>query len=109
MFAIGDCAAVRGEIFAYIEPIRRQSETIAAKLCGETRPLDVKPPLVQVNTPGLWLGVYPPRGAGPGAPVPQPSADSERVDDLSGDRIVGFVLSGERAAQEMQPYRQLYG
>lgn len=109
VFAIGDCAAVEGEIFAYIEPIRRQAETIAAKLSGETRPFDVKPPLVRVKTPSLPLSVCPPRGAGPGAPVPQPSVDSERVDYLSGERMVGFVLSGERAAEGMQLYRQLYG
>jgi rubredoxin-NAD+ reductase len=108
VFAIGDCAAVEGQVFAYIEPIRRQAATIAAKLVGDDMPFDIKPPLVRIKTPSLPLTVCPPSADAQAALIPQASADAGRVDFRSGDRLVGFVLSGTEANNGMQLYRELY-
>ncbi len=108
IFAIGDCAAVEGQVFAYIEPIRRQAATIAAKLVGEDLPFDIKPPLVRIKTPSLPLTVCPPSEDAQPALIAQANAAADRVDFRSGDRLVGFVLSGAEANNGMQLYRELY-
>lgn len=107
VYAIGDCAAVDGRVFAYIEPIRRQAATIAAGLRGEQLPFSGKPPLVRVKTPSLPLVICPPRD--PALGRARRSEDDSRVDYLVDDEPVGFVLSGARATDGMALYRQLYG
>jgi rubredoxin-NAD+ reductase len=108
VFAIGDCAAVEGEVFSYIEPIRRQAETIAAALDGDESPFDPKPPLVRVKTPSMPLIVCPPGESSSEAVAMAPAAN-DRIDILSGERLVGFVLSGAGAERGVQLYRELYG
>lgn len=61
IYALGDCAAVEGKLYAYIEPIRRQAETIAADLSGQVQPFEHRPPLVRVKTPSLPLTICPPK------------------------------------------------
>jgi rubredoxin-NAD+ reductase len=107
VLAIGDCAEVEGQVFAYIEPIRRQAQTIAATLRGEELPFDAKPPLVRVKTPSFPLSICPPpQGMANDAFGRRESED--RIDLLEGDRVVGFVLSGARAGDGMALYREIY-
>jgi rubredoxin-NAD+ reductase len=108
VFAIGDCAAVEGQVFAYIEPIRRQAQTIAAVLRGEDQPFDPKPPLVRVKTPSFPLSICPAGAADTDMPVVANDAATGRVDLIVGGRIVGFVLSGDQAGDGMALYRELY-
>jgi rubredoxin---NAD+ reductase len=107
VYALGDCASVDGRVFAYIEPIRRQAETIAAGFRGETLPFSGKPPLVRVKTPSFPLVICPPRD--PGLGQARCSQGEARVDWLVDDEPVGFVLSGSQATDGMSLYRQLYG
>ena len=107
VYAIGDCAAVEGQVFAYIEPIRRQAATIAAALAGEEQPFDLKPPLVRVKTPSFPLTVCPPKDDGV-ALVMYADGDESRLDYRAGDRTVGFVLSGEQAQRGASLYRELF-
>ena len=51
VYAIGDCASLSGQVFAYIEPIRRQAEAIAAHVAGSEERFMPPPPLVKVKTP----------------------------------------------------------
>ena len=44
VYPIGDCASLSGQVFAYIEPIRRQAEAIAADICGEQERFMPAPP-----------------------------------------------------------------
>jgi rubredoxin-NAD+ reductase len=105
VYAIGDCAEVEGRVFSYIEPIRRQAETIAAALRGEQRPFDIKPPLVRVKTPSFPLSICPVAEA---EGQRQDDAAPGRLEFLNDDQVVGFVLSGERAGDGMSLYRQIY-
>jgi rubredoxin---NAD+ reductase len=107
IYAIGDCAAVEGELFCYIEPIRRQAETIAADLRGEHLPFDTLPPLVRVKTPSFPLTICPPQKREGSLAVPHKTADIERVDYLRDGELVGFVLSGKSAGNGMNLYREL--
>jgi rubredoxin-NAD+ reductase len=107
VFALGDCAEVEGQVYAYIEPIRRQAQTIAAALRGEDQPFDVKPPLVRVKTPSFPLSICPPPDNGGSAEIASHESE-DRIDLLNGDRIVGFVLTGSRAGDGMTLYREIY-
>ena len=44
VYAIGDCASLSGQVFAYIEPIRRQAEAIAADIAGDQEKFMPLPP-----------------------------------------------------------------
>ncbi len=108
IYAIGDCAAIEGKVYCYIEPIRRQADTIAADLRGEQRPFETLPPLVRVKTPSFPLTICPPpKQAGVTVTRHQPD-NEERVDYLMSGQVVGFVLSGASAGQGANLYRQLF-
>jgi rubredoxin-NAD+ reductase len=107
IFAIGDCAEVEGQVYAYIEPIRRQAQTIASTLRGEDKPFDPKPPLVRVKTPSFPLSICPSDDTQRAVAVARQASD-ERIDLVSGDRVVGFVLTGSRAGDGMALYRELH-
>jgi rubredoxin-NAD+ reductase len=107
VYAIGDCAEVEGQIYAYIEPIRRQAKTIAAVLSGKELPFESKPPLVRVKTPSFPLTICPPTGMGTQTRIRQVENSDGRIDYLNNDHIVGFVLSGEQASTGMQLYREI--
>jgi len=106
VYAIGDCASVEGKVFAYIEPIRRQAATIAADLQGRTEPFDSRPPLVRVKTPSFPLTVCPPDQPGEVSSVTH-DGQPGRLDYYDGERLVGFVLSGEMAGTGANLYRSL--
>jgi len=107
IYAIGDCAEVEGQVFAYIEPIRRQAETIAVKLRGEDKPFSTLPPLARVKTPSFPLTICPPRRDEAPAIIQQP-AEQGRIDYLVDDQLVGFVLSGVQATHGANLYRQIF-
>ena len=107
VFALGDCAEVEGQVYAYIEPIRRQAQSIASTLHGEDLPFDIKPPLVRVKTPSFPLSICPPAGTRTATPVTS-SASDERVDLVDGEKVVGFVLTGSQAGDGMALYRELH-
>ncbi|MEJ2394963.1 MAG: FAD-dependent oxidoreductase [Candidatus Thiodiazotropha sp.] len=108
IYAIGDCAVVEGEIFCYIEPIRRQAETIAADLRGEDQPFKTLPPLVRVKTPSFPLTICPPSKQGSAAVMPHQTSEQGRIDYLQEGQVVGFVLSGEQAGNGANLYRELF-
>lgn len=107
--AIGDCASLGGQVFAYIEPIRRQAEAIAAHLSGSEELFMPLPPLVKVKTPSLPISVCRPAG---------PVDDTRWVAVEDGEQgmhfeipgegtIAGFALSGPLAAQAGGFYRRV--
>lgn len=108
IYAIGDCAEVEGHIYAYIEPIRRQAQTVAAHLKGEDLPFEIKSPLVRIKTPSFPLTVCPPDLKEGNGIIPRESENQERIDYLDGDEIVGFVLSGEQSKSGASLYRELF-
>ena len=109
IYAIGDCAAVEGQVFAYIEPIRRQAEAIAADLAGEPEPFAPLPPLVRVKTPSLPLTICPAPGTSPQEPgweLVEMGEDGCRMEFRGDPKVQGFVLSGKQAQFGMEMYRR---
>lgn len=108
IYAIGDCAEVEGQIFSYIEPIRRQAETIAADICGVMKPFKAKPPLVRVKTPSFPLTIVSPMYDKNLTVTKNAGSNDGRIDYLLDDKIVGFVLSGLQAKKGANLYREIF-
>jgi rubredoxin-NAD+ reductase len=110
IYALGDCAAVEGRVFSYIEPIRRQAEAIAADLAGGDEAFVPLPPLVRVKTPSLPLTVCA-AGRGDSAQWTLVESDDEglRMEYQGNDGPGGFALAGRHAQFGMALYRGLAG
>jgi rubredoxin-NAD+ reductase len=108
VYAIGDCASVDGQVFAYIEPIRRQAEAIAADLAGESERFVPLPPLVKVKTPSLPMSVCRPNGNSEGrwVTVSEDGAGCH-LEYRQIDRVSGFALCGNKASDATSVYRSL--
>lgn len=106
VFAVGDCAEVNGHIYAFIEPIRRQADVIAAILNGTEQKFEDLPPLIRVKTPSYPLTICTPNTKG-GESLLTVDMGNERRDYLIDDALVGFVLSGGSAALGAQLYRKI--
>jgi rubredoxin-NAD+ reductase len=109
IYAVGDCAAVEGQVFAYIEPIRRQAEAIAADLTGGSEPFVPLPPLVRVKTPSLPLTICPAPGTSPHEPgweLVEVGDDGCRMEYRGSASVQGFVLAGRQAQFGIELYRR---
>jgi len=108
VYALGDCAEVEGEVFAYIEPIRRQASVIAANLRTENSSFEPRPPLVRVKTPSCPLTICPPEKRQAFEVDIKADESGERIDYLVNHELVGFVLSGDSSKQGGELYKQIY-
>ncbi len=110
VYALGDCAAVDGRVFAYIEPIRRQAEAIAADLDGDQEPFVPLPPLVRIKTPSLPLTVCA-VAAGDSADwtLVESDGDGLRMEYRGKDGPGGFALAGRHAQFGLSLYREAHG
>ncbi len=106
IYAIGDCAEVDGQIFAYIEPIRRQAETIAAQLRGNVVPFQSISPLVRVKTPSFPLTVCVPNILDK-SELERKDVNEQHIEYLSEGKLVGFILTGSESSSAMQMYQQI--
>jgi len=109
VFAIGDCAAVQGKVYSYIEPIQRQAQAIVGAIVHAEQPFKAMPPLVRVKTPSFPLTICPPTAAANDLSTEQ-SADGEgsRIDYRQGGELVGFVLADKCAANAGELYRRIH-
>ncbi len=108
IYAIGDCAALQGRVYAYIEPIRRQAEAIAADLCGVRQPFESRPPLVQVKTPSLPLtictGLDTHLAQTPWT-LMESGSEGCYLAHREGETLRGFILSGRKTRLGPELYR----
>ena len=107
IFSLGDCAEVEGQIFAYIEPIRRQAKTIAMCLKGEDCPFEIKPPLIRVKTPSYPLSICQPGVSADSEYSFKATGESDHIDLVKGEELVGFVLAGEQSKNAYKLYSQI--
>lgn len=108
IYAIGDCASVDGRLFAYIEPIRRQAEAVAASLTGEHERFMPIPPMVKVKTQSMPISICSPV-IGEGQEWTFVSKDDRGLhyEISSATTVIGFALSDELAAHAGDHYRKI--
>lgn len=95
IYVLGDCAQVEHACYAFIEPIHRQAQTIAAALRGEHQAFAQRQPMVRVKTPSLPLVVCPPLSPQGGHwRIVKADAKGHYMGFYAGDRLLGFALSG---------------
>ncbi len=97
IYALGDCAELMGRTYFYLEPIRRQAETLAAALCGDSKPFEFLPNNIRVKTRGLAINVCPPdlMQSGQGAwHLVEEDGDNCRMEYRVAGKIAGYALSG---------------
>ena len=106
IYAIGDCAEVDGQIYAYIEPIRRQAETIASQLSGNVVPFKTLSPLVRVKTPSFPLSICLPSSVDETS-IERRDVNEQHIEYLAGGKLVGFILTGTESSSATQMYSQI--
>lgn len=107
IYAIGDCASLDGQVFAYIEPIRRQAEAVAADIAGEHEAFMPLPPLVKVKTPSLPLSICRPKHLNGMEWISTEESHGDHFELREGKNVLGFALSGKMASEAGGIYRQL--
>lgn len=109
IFAIGDCASVEGKLFAFIEPIRRQAEAIAADLVGEHERFMPIPPMVKIKTQTMPMSICRPTGKIDEAAWEIVTDDKEgyHFEIHSAKNVTGFALSDSLASEAGSFYRKL--
>lgn len=111
IFALGDCVEFEGEVQAYLEPIRRQAQTIASFINRDlTHKFELKPPLIKTKTPSLSIISCPPLkkdATGGWSNVELHGAIGMEVSYMVNSQPKGFVLSGELVSQAPHKYQAL--
>ncbi len=109
IYALGDCASLDGQLFAFIEPIRRQSEAIAASLMGEHERFMPIPPMVKVKTQSMPISVCRPRGeiATDAWKMVENEKRGYHFEINQATNVVGFALSDAMASDAGDHYRRI--
>ncbi|OOG22007.1 FAD-dependent oxidoreductase [Thioalkalivibrio denitrificans] len=102
VYALGDCAQVAGLVLPFVMPIMHAARALAKTLAGD--PAEVRYPAmpVVVKTPAHPVVVSPPVPGAPGEWQAEPVGDGVRALYRDGERLHGFVLTGEEAVKEKQ-------
>ncbi len=109
IYALGDCASLDGQLFAYIEPIRRQSEAIAASIMGEHERFMPIPPMVKVKTQSMPISVCRPRGeiTNDAWKLIENEERGYHFEINQATNVVGFALSDAMASDAGDHYRRI--
>jgi rubredoxin-NAD+ reductase len=110
IYAIGDCIEIDGELQAFLEPIRREAETIAKHIAGDaSAEFKVIPPLVKTKTPSLSIITCPPlkKDAHGDWSIVSNDETSSEVSYLVEEQVKGFALSGDKVNQAAKLYKAL--
>lgn len=99
IYALGDCAEVRGLVLPYIQPIMLAARALAATLSGDATPLRYPAMPVIVKTPACPLVVSPPLQMD-GAWQVEPTAAGIRALYYQGRDLQGFALLGDAVAEK---------
>lgn len=109
IFAIGDCASVDGRLFAFIEPIRRQAEAIAAALMGEHERFMPIPPMVKIKTQTMPMSICRPSGNldEEAWEIVTNNTEGCHFEIHNAQTVTGFALSDSLASEAGNFYRKL--
>ncbi len=109
IYAIGDCASLDGQLYSYVEPIRRQAEAIAASLTGEHESFLPLPPMVKIKTQSMPMSVCKPSGRIRDEAWQMISNDQSgsHFEILDASNMIGFALSDSLVSEAGSYHRRL--
>jgi rubredoxin---NAD+ reductase len=102
VYALGDCAQVAGLVLPFVMPIMHAARALAKTLTGDRTPVSYPAMPVVVKTPDHPVVVSPPAPDAPGEWQMETVGDGVRALYRDGERLVGFVLTGQEAVKEKQ-------
>jgi rubredoxin---NAD+ reductase len=102
VYALGDCAQVAGLVLPYVMPIMHAARALAKTLAGESTEVRYPAMPVVVKTPAHPVVVSPPAPDASGDWQMEAVGDGVRALHRDGERLNGFVLTGEEAVKEKQ-------
>jgi rubredoxin-NAD+ reductase len=108
VYALGDCAEVDGLVLPYVMPIMQAARALARTLAGEPTAVVYPAMPVVVKTPAWPTVVAPPPAGTVGEWTTESTPSGLRSLFRSADRrLLGFVLSGNRASERAALAREL--
>jgi len=103
IFALGDCAEIEGRVQPFVLPIMHAARALAKTLAGEDTAVVFPAMPVVVKTPAHPVAVLPVARDAAGAWQTLASGNGIKMAFLdASDRISGFVLTGEFAAERSE-------
>ncbi|MDH5479469.1 MAG: FAD-dependent oxidoreductase [Nitrosomonas sp.] len=102
IFALGDCAEVKGKVLPFVMPITHAGRALAATLSGEPTPVHYPAMPVMVKTPACPTVVSPPDFNMSGEWLVQADQDGVKAlyQDESGN-LLGYALLGSAVKEKM--------
>ena len=109
IYAMGDCASVDGRMYAFIEPIRRQAEAIAADLMGEHDVFIPISPIVKIKTQSMPISICRSENKDEGETWQMISNNKEGCyfEMINDSNVIGFALSDSLASDAGSFHRKL--
>jgi rubredoxin-NAD+ reductase len=107
IYAIGDCAEVKGHVLPFVQPLMQQARVLAATLTGEPTHVSYPAMPVVVKTPSYPLAVLPPAPGIEGSwQVECGTGGICALHQGPSGALQGFALSGNRAAERSKLAQQ---
>lgn len=103
IYALGDCAEVRGLVLPFVMPIMHCARALARTLAGEPTEVRYPPMPVLVKTPAHPVVVASPPSEVPGEWREEQAGDGVRASFRDeGGRLLGFALTGEAVKEKQE-------
>lgn len=107
---MGDCAEIGGQVRPYVLPIMHAARALAATLAGRPTPVSFPPMPVVVKTPACPVAVQPVARDAVGRWRIDLGEHGVKASFLDGaERMLGFALTGDRAAERAAMAKLLAG
>jgi len=108
VYALGDCAEVRGHVMLFVMPLMIASKALAHTLCGEETPVQYPAMPVVIKTPACPVVVsVPPEEIDGTWSVEEEGSSSKRLYRDSAGRLLGFSLTGSYSRERMVLAKEL--
>lgn len=101
IYALGDCAEVEGMVLPFVMPLMQQARALAATLTGSLTQVNYPAMPVLVKTTSYPVIVSPPSFEAQGEWEEDVLADGVKAVFKSGDRLLGFALTGSAVGERM--------
>ncbi len=107
IYALGDCAEVKGRHMPYILPIMQGARALAKTLCGEPTKVTYPPMPVAIKTPACPTVVLPPHDRNTAAWQITHSENGVKALCYENGHLAGFALAGDSVSEKQTLVREI--